>query len=72
MNKYNVAEPVTSVKTAAEFDLLVEEYAKTNPSKHAAKVASGEFAKQRLGLIGGEVPVTSPEKGNGKTVTDKV
>lgn len=40
----------TSVKTVQEFDVLLEQFAKSNPEKYAIKMASGEFDRFRATL----------------------
>lgn len=46
-----ISKEVESVKTVQEFDVLVERMKVSHPLKYAARLASGDLAKQRSQLI---------------------
>lgn len=47
----DVSQEVENVKTASEFDVLVEKMKVTHPVKYAERLKSGDLAKQRASLI---------------------
>lgn len=51
----DVSKEVLSVETVEEFDAIVERMKISHPLKYEARLASGDLAKQRALLKGGEV-----------------
>lgn len=56
----NVLEEVPTAQTLEQLEEVIEKYKKSNPEKHALKVANGDFDRQRA-LLGGKPVATHPK-----------